>query len=225
MAGGLFMDSIYDILIQIFLLALGFVMLTKGADWFVDGAAALAEKLHIPQLVIGLTVVALGTSAPEAAVSISAALKGTADITIGNIIGSNIMNILVILGLTSVIRALPVAPSAVRIDIPFTILTIGLMILLGRDGIINVWDGALLWILFICYLIYLFVTTGRQKSAADESSREDANDTKSFSDKSVFMLFIAIAVGIFILVWGSDIAVNAATSIALDLGILSLIHI
>ena len=88
-----------DMLLQVLLLALGFVMLVKGADWFVDGAAGVADKLGVPQLVIGLTIVAMGTSAPEAAVSLTAALKGNADIALGNVVGSNILNILIILGL------------------------------------------------------------------------------------------------------------------------------
>ena len=86
-----------EMLIQLLLLVLGFVMLVKGADWFVDGAASIASKFGIPQLIIGLTIVAMGTSAPEAAVSITAAMGGNADITIGNIVGSNILNILIIL--------------------------------------------------------------------------------------------------------------------------------
>ena len=89
-----------DMLIQIVLLVVGFVLLVKGADWFVEGVAGIAEKFGIPQLVIGLTIVAMGTSAPEAAVSITAAIKGNADITIGNIVGSNILNILIILGIS-----------------------------------------------------------------------------------------------------------------------------
>ena len=93
---------------SLLLLSAGFVMLVKGADWFVDGASSIAERFGIPQLIIGLTIVAMGTSAPEAAVSITAAIKGNADITIGNIIGSNILNILVILGISSVITALAV---------------------------------------------------------------------------------------------------------------------
>lgn len=88
-----------EVVIQLILLAVGFVLLVKGADWFVEGASGLAEKFGIPQLVIGLTIVAMGTSLPEAAVSVSAALKGSAEITIGNIVGSNIMNVLLILGL------------------------------------------------------------------------------------------------------------------------------
>ena len=86
-----------EVVMQLGLLAVGFVLLVKGADWFVEGASKVAEKFGIPQLVIGLTIVAMGTSLPEAAVSISAALKGSAEITIGNIVGSNIMNILLIL--------------------------------------------------------------------------------------------------------------------------------
>ena len=88
--------NIWEILLQVLLLAVGFGMLVKGADWFVDGAAGIAEKFGIPQLVVGLTIVAMGTSAPEAAVSITAALKGTADIAVGNVVGSNILNILII---------------------------------------------------------------------------------------------------------------------------------
>ena len=94
------------IVLQVVLLAVGFGMLIKGADLFVEGTSGIARKFGIPQLVIGLTIVAMGTSAPEAAVSITAALKGNADITIGNIVGSNILNVLIILGVTAVITTL-----------------------------------------------------------------------------------------------------------------------
>ena len=117
--------------IQFLLLILGFVMLVKGADWFVEGAAGIADKFGIPQLVIGLTIVAMGTSAPEAAVSITAALKGNAAITIGNVVGSNIMNILVILGVTSVITAVAVAQSTVRYEIPYMLFITVLLMVFG----------------------------------------------------------------------------------------------
>ena len=106
------------VVVQLVLLAVGFVLLVKGADWFVEGAGKLAEKFGIPQLVIGLTIVAMGTSLPEAAVSVSAALKGSAEITIGNIVGSNILNVLLILGITSVIKPIAVQKSTVRYEIP-----------------------------------------------------------------------------------------------------------
>ena len=118
-------------LIQVLLLIAGFILLVKGADWFVDGASAIAEKLQIPQLIIGLTIVAMGTSAPEAAVSISAALKGNADITIGNIVGSNILNILIILGLSAAIAPLAVEQSTIRRDMPFLL---GISLLLIVQG-------------------------------------------------------------------------------------------
>ena len=100
-----------NFILQLLLLTLGFAMLVKGADWFVDGASGIATKLKIPQIVIGLTIVAMGTSAPEAAVSISSAIKGNADITIGNVVGSNILNVLIILGLSATITALAVQKS------------------------------------------------------------------------------------------------------------------
>ena len=106
------------IVIELLLLAVGFVMLVKGADWFVDGAAGIAERFGIPQLVVGLTIVAMGTSAPEAAVSITAALKDNAGITIGNVVGSNILNILIILGITAVITSVAVSASTVAMRFP-----------------------------------------------------------------------------------------------------------
>ena len=103
-----------NILLQLAFLVVGFLLLVKGADWFVDGASGLATKLGIPQLVIGLTIVAMGTSLPEAAVSISAALRENAEITIGNVVGSNILNVLIILGITALICTLPIPPFVMR---------------------------------------------------------------------------------------------------------------
>ena len=142
------------IAIQLLLLVAGFVLLKKGADWFVEGASRIADKFGIPQLVIGLTIVAMGTSLPEAAVSITSALKGSAGITIGNVVGSNIMNILVILGLTSVICAIPVQKSTIRYEIPFTIGVTVLLSVLGlADHQISRVEGAVLWVFMILYLL------------------------------------------------------------------------
>ena len=103
------------IFLQLLLLVLGFAMLVKGADWFVDGSSGIATKLGIPQLVVGLTIVAMGTSAPEAAVSITAALKNNSGIAIGNVVGSNILNILIILGISAVIVAIAIQKSTLKI--------------------------------------------------------------------------------------------------------------
>ena len=141
-----------EILLQCGLLVLGFAMLVKGADWFVDGSAGIADKFGVPQLVIGLTIVAMGTSAPEAAVSITAALKGNADITIGNIVGSNILNILIILGISSAIVAIAVAKSTIRIEIPYMIVITLLLLGLGYTGnVVSFAEGIILWIFFLIY--------------------------------------------------------------------------
>lgn len=146
-----------QIFIQILLLIVGFAMLVKGADWFVDGAVGIAEKFGIPSLVIGLTIVAMGTSAPEAAISITAAVKQSAAISIGNVVGSNIMNILLILGLASVITPLAVQKSTKRYEMPFVILISLVLLWEGWDKTVGRIDGVILWILFILYLVYMGV--------------------------------------------------------------------
>jgi len=197
-----------EILLQLLLLVVGFVLLMKGADWFVDGAADIADRLGIPQLVIGLTIVAMGTSLPEAAVSISAALKGSADITIGNVVGSNIMNVLVILGLTSVICTIPVQKSTVRYEIPFTILITIVFAAMGlMDNKMSRLEGGILWGLMIVYLIYLLVMA---KKGTDKKEEEE----KSGKKKPAWLLPIMVIVGAVMIVKGSDITVDAATVIA-----------
>ena len=144
--------DILQLFLQILLLAAGFVLLIKGADWFVDGSSSVAARFGIPQLVIGLTIVAMGTSAPEAAVSITAAFSGNASITVGNIVGSNILNILIILGLSAVIVPIAVAKSTVKYEMPFMIFITVLLLLLGLDGMIGFWDGVILIAFFAAYL-------------------------------------------------------------------------
>ncbi len=201
-----------EIVLQLLLLALGFVMLMKGADWFVEGASSIADRLGIPQLVIGLTIVAMGTSLPEAAVSISAALKGSAEITIGNVVGSNILNVLIILGLTSVICAIAVQKSTVYYEIPFTIVvTIWLAILGLMDNQINRLEGVILWVFMIIYLLYLLRMAKNGNQNADE---EGAGEKQSSLLKSLLW----ILVGAVLVIWGSDVAVDAATNLALSFG-------
>jgi cation:H+ antiporter len=205
----------WNIVWQIALLIIGFVMLIKGADWFVDGAAGIADKLHIPQLIIGLTIVAMGTSAPEAAISISASVQGSADIAVGNILGSNILNILIILGITSVITPLAVQKSTVKYEIPFVIIISVIFGLIGLfDNSIGFIDGILLWVLFIAYIAYLFIMTKKGKIQADESDDED-NGKKP---KKVWQLILFGIIGVALVVFGSNITVNAATEIATMFG-------
>lgn len=198
-----------ELLLQFVLLAVGFLMLVKGADVFVDGAAGIADKFGIPQLVIGLTIVAMGTSAPEAAVSITAALKENADITIGNIVGSNILNILIILGITSVIVAVSVQKSTVRYEIPFMlVITVMLAIFGYTSGHITFWEGIIFWIAFTIYLAYLFIMAMNNKEEVEETKK-----------RPVWMLLLFVVIGIVLVVWGSDVTVDAATRIARAAGL------
>ena len=154
---------------QIIILLVGFIFLVKGADWFVDGAASIAKKMGIPQLIIGLTIVAMGTSMPEAAVSITAAMQQNAGITIGNVVGSNILNIFIILGITALITNVKIQKSTIRYEIPFMIfITIILMIFGMTDMKINFIEGVFLWILFIAYLVYLFILAKNSETQEEE---------------------------------------------------------
>jgi cation:H+ antiporter len=196
------------ILLAIVLLVLGFVLLIKGADWFVDGAAGIAARFGIPQLVIGLTIVAMGTSAPEAAVSITAAKAGNAGITIGNVIGSNIMNILLILGITSVITSVAVQKSTIQYEIPFMlVISVLLLVLGGTDSSIVRWEGAVLWLFFIIYMVYLFVMAKNGEAEEEEEK-----------PRALWMQIGMLLVGAVGIVVGADLTVDNATVIAQFLG-------
>lgn len=200
-----------EMALQFGLLIVGFVMLMKGADWFVEGASKIADKFGIPQLVIGLTIVAMGTSLPEAAVSISAAIKGSAEITIGNVLGSNILNVLIILGLTAVIRTVAVQKTTIRYEIPFTIFITVLLSVLGLgDNVIGRGEGMILWGCMIAYLIYLLWMT-KHGEAMEEVPEADPKD-------SVWKMIVMVIVGAVLIVWGSDVTVNAATALATIFG-------
>ncbi|MBQ6929635.1 MAG: calcium/sodium antiporter [Oscillospiraceae bacterium] len=194
---------------QLILLAIGFAMLVKGADWFVGGAVCIADRFHIPPIIIGLTIVAMGTSAPEAAVSITSAFQGAADITVGNIVGSNIMNILVILGLSAAIVPLTVTKSTIKVDLPFLTVISVLLLVLGLNGTISFIDGIILILCFAGYIGYLISRTIKYSAQVEE----EEITTMSMS-KAIPLLII----GMGLIVMGSNFAVDAATEIARILG-------
>ena len=199
-----------NLLIQFILLVIGFVLLMKGADWFVEGASRIADKFGISQLVIGLTIVAMGTSLPEAAVSIASALKGSAGITIGNVVGSNILNILVILGMTSVIRRIAVQKSTIRYEIPFTIVVTVLLAVMGlADNKVSRPEGGILWAFMILYMLYLL-----KMAKSGENQEKTRADKKGGLPKMILM----VAAGAAMIVFGSDVTVDAATELAIIFG-------
>ena len=194
---------------EILLLIVGFAMLVKGADWFVEGAAGIASKFGIPQLVVGLTIVAMGTSAPEAAVSITAALKGNAGIAVGNVVGSNILNIFIILGLTGLITSVAVQKSTLFIEIPYMLVVTGVLLVMGMLGnSVNLVEGIIFWAMFILYLGYLFVLAKKGKS--EEEAKED---------RPLWKLLLFALIGGVVVVLGSNIAVDSATAIAQIIGL------
>ena len=184
--------------LKVVILLVGFLFLVKGADWFVEGAASIAKKLGIPQLIIGLTIVAMGTSMPEAAVSITAALQKNAGITIGNIVGSNILNILIILGVTAVITNVAIQTSTFRYEIPFMMVVTIILLVFGiTGGEVTFVEGIIFWVLFLLYLGYLFVMA-----------------KKGTKDDPVWKCILFMVIGGVLVVKGSDFAVSGASAIA-----------
>ena len=193
------------------LLAAGFVLLVKGADVFVDGASGLARRMGIPSLVVGLTVVAMGTSAPEAAVSISSSLKAASGIAIGNVFGSNIINVLVILGVTAAIIEVPVESSTLKVELPFTMLiSVVLLALCEHDGLLGRVDAILLLALFAVYLVYTVLLALHGKEGEDERGREE---------RPYWRLLVLIVAGSVGIVVGSNFVVDGATGVARIFGV------
>ncbi len=206
------------------LLIIGFILLIKGADYFVDGASMTATKLGIPQIVIGLTIVAFGTSAPEAAISISAALKGSTGIAIGNVVGSNSMNILLILGISALIIPLKVGITTVRYEIPFVIVISIILVLFGAlSGELGLTAGVVFWALFVLFFLYLIYTS--KKGTEDqyvgselEATSIQEEDMESTKIKSWPFLILITILGLAAIIFGSDMTVNAAKFIATKIG-------
>ena len=211
-----------EIIKQLAILIVCFALLVKGADLFVDGASGIAKKFGISELIIGLTIVAMGTSAPEAAVSIAAAAKGSAGISIGNVIGSNIMNIFIILGVVAAIVPLKIERSTVRYEMPFTILVTAVFVLMGRDGLITRLDGAILWAGLLLYIAYLLrqakqkpaeAPTQAETGAASAATAELAAEVPAEAP-SIWKLIARTIAGLAVILVSSDYAVDAAVALA-----------
>ena len=195
------------------LLLVGFLLLIKGADYFVEGTSKMAIKMHVPEIVVGLTIVAMGTSAPEAAISITAALNNNAGISIGNVVGSNIMNVALILGLSALIAKLPIKKNTLKIEIPFTIAITVVLCAIGYFAQeINRMGAAVLVVLFIMFLSYLLWLTKHGQDGVEE--------VEPLSEKDTFLRLAIISVlGVVAIVVGSDLTVDSATVIAQYFGL------
>ena len=207
------------------LFVIGFVLLTFGADLLVQGASNLAEKLGISRLVVGLTIVAFGTSAPELAVNLQSAWIDQPHLAVGNVVGSNILNILLVLGIGALIVPLGIHKRLIRLEIPLMIGVSVLLLLLSLDGTLNRWDGLLLASGIVFYSIYL-IKTCRQLDSDDQTvcpqEAEGDNAPKKETHNIIKDLFFII-VGLGLLVLGSQWLVNGAVAIAQYFGISELI--
>ena len=205
--------------LEYILLVIGFVLLIKGADYFVEGASNIAVKLNVSPLLVGLTIVALGTSSPEATVAILAALEGSPGVVLGNVIGSNIVNITVVIGLTALIAPLTVQSETVRKEIPFAMLAAIVLMILMADvalqgagaNIINRGDGIIILLFFSVFLYYVFEMARKNRSSTVE--KVDADTGESWLKNILFTIGGLIAIII-----GGEMVVSSATEIALSLG-------
>lgn len=189
------------------LLFIGFVLLIKGADYFVEGSSSIAKALKIPSIVIGLTLVSLGTSAPEAAVSITAALHGSSDISLGNVIGSNIFNLLTVIGCSAIIRPIDSPKEIVKRDLWWNLGITGLLFLMIFDKNISRWNGL---ILLVGMVIYLFIVVKK----AMENRLEETEVEVLPIPKSILFVVLGLAA----IIIGGQVVVNNASIIARSLG-------
>jgi|TARA_A100001518_G_C1212142_1_gene54715 cation:H+ antiporter len=202
----------------------GLVLLVAGAEVLVRGAAKLAAQFGISPLVIGLTVVAFGTSAPETAVSVQAALNGSGDIAIGNVVGSNIANVLLILGMTALVAPLVVSRQLIRLDVPIMIGASLVTFGLAWDGELSRIDGALLFTAVVVYTLFLIISSRREKAAEvdHEFAKEFGLDEPAKPHAGLINAGLVIA-GLVLLVVGSNFLVEGAVALARALGLSELV--
>lgn len=198
-------------------LIIGFVFLIKGADLFVEGAASIAKKFNVPAMVIGLTVVAMGTSAPEAAVSITSSLAGQNDMSVANVVGSNFFNILVVLGVSSIIATLPVEKNTIKKDAPFLLIVSGLLFLFGINLRISRVEGLIFLGLFIYFLINTVKNAKNNALDAEEEAAITA-EVENVVEFSIPKTILLSVIGIVGIILGGDMVVDSATKIATTLG-------
>ena len=206
------------------LLIIGFVLLIKGADFFVDGSSSVAKILKVPTIIIGLTVVAFGTSMPELSVSVTAALRGSNDLAVSNVLGSNIFNLLVVLGCCALVKPVAAKWSLLKKEFPFSILITIILLLVDSDFsimkvidgnkgfVLGRWAGLLFLILFVLYIYATVKSALRSRAEAKDMEEEE------YKKMSPLKSGIYIVIGLIGIVWGGNLVVDSASNIALTFG-------
>ena len=197
-------------ILNILFIVIGIVLVLWGADRLTDGAVAVAEKMKMPQIVIGLTIVAMGTSMPEFCVSFISALKGTSDLAVGNIVGSNIFNALLIVGVSALVAPMTIMETTVRKDIPFALVASALLLIMCLDGDISRLDAG---ILFVMFLIFMYITLRGAKAQGTDL------EEKEKKPMATWLSIVWILVGLACLIGGSNLFVDGATAVATKLGV------
>ena len=206
-----------EIIKAIALLLVGFVFLLKGADFFVDGSSAVAKKLKVPSLIIGLTIVAMGTSLPELSVSITASLANSNALAVSNVIGSNIFNLMVVLGASALMATIEVSRDVIRKDFPFSVLCAVLLLILGYLGMeLGRVDGAIFFVIFIGFIAYQVMTALRARKAALSAEGDEEDEIKLIP---MWRAAIYIVGGALAVKFGGDWTVNGAKTLAAAFGL------
>lgn len=203
--------------LDLLLLVVGMALLIKGADFFVDGSSGIARKFGIPSLIIGLTLVSLGTSAPEISISINAVLNGFSDMSVGNVVGSNICNMFLILGVSAIFTPLIISKDIKKYDIPIMVGLFLLLIIFSfliTPNVIHWYEGIIMLLLFIGYTVFLILRT-RKENKEKEELNENSEDEKKLN---MVKCIIFVALGLAAIIFGGDLVVDHARNIALDLG-------
>ena len=203
-------------ILNVLFILVGIVLVLWGADRLTDGAVAVAEKMKMPQIVIGLTIVAMGTSMPEFCVSLVSALKGTTDLAVGNIVGSNIFNTLLIVGVSAWVAPMTILKSTVRKDIPFALFASVILLIMCLDGNISRLDAG---ILFVLFLVFMYVTLKGAKTKDDDTTAKTDSIEDNKKPMGTWLSIVWIIVGLACLIGGSNLFVEGATKVAEHIGV------
>lgn len=210
------------ILKAVFVLIIGFVLLIKGADFFVEGASSVAKMLKVPSLIIGMTIVAMGTSLPETSVSIAASMNNQNTLAVSNVVGSNIFNLMVVLGVCAVITELKVSKDVLKRDYPFSVLCAILLLVAGVIGMtLGRMDGTIFLVIFAVFIFYLIKSAldARKSGEISEKEREMNEEMEEMEDLPVWKCILYIVGGAIAIKYGGDWVVDSASVIATSFGI------
>ena len=207
-------------LLDIVLIVIGVAMVLYGADRLTDGASALARRMNVPEIVIGLTIVAAGTSAPELFVSLVSALKGTADLAVGNVVGSNTMNCMLIVGCAALVAPMTISKSTVKKDIPFSVGASVILMFLALDDYMDHIEGVLLLIAFAGFMAYTLTQARQSQTKQQQAGQiEEEPAPQTVEQQNLWLSIVFVLLGLTMLVVGSNLFVDAASRVAYTLGV------